>query len=61
MKFRHQAACAAALFVLAAGAQAKVIISGTYPSNCAFSRATAFVPLTTTGGWISDIALVIHQ
>lgn len=49
MKFRHQAACAAALFVLAAAAQAKVIISGTYPSNFAFSTATAFVPLTTTG------------
>ena len=49
MKLRHQAVCAAALFVLAAAAQAKVIISGTYASNFAFSTATAFVPLASTG------------
>lgn len=49
MKLRHRTIFAAALFALAAAAQAKVIISGTYPSNFAFSTATAFVPLASTG------------
>lgn len=49
MKFCRQAACALALSALAVAAQAKVIISGVYPSNFSFSTATSLVPLASTG------------
>lgn len=49
MKYRCQAACTLALCVLAAAAQAKVMISGVYPANFSFNTPTAFVPLAASG------------